>query len=67
MALYSAPRTLRPHVEEQPFAIPGNVAAVTIRARDSVHGHGGRGPCRANDLRRRRPTEFRYSATRRTG
>jgi hypothetical protein len=40
---------LHPHVEEQPFtrslsgvAIPGDVAAVTVRARDSVHGHGGR-------------------------
>lgn len=40
---------LHPHVDEQPFtralsgiAIPGDVAAVTIRARDSVHGHGGR-------------------------
>ncbi|HSA79415.1 MAG TPA: hypothetical protein VLE23_01250 [Geminicoccaceae bacterium] len=40
---------LHPHVDEQPFtralsgvAIPGDVVAVTIRARDSVHGHGGR-------------------------
>ena len=42
-------RTLRhPHVEEQPFTrslsgvvIPDNVDIVTVRARDSVHGHGG--------------------------
>ena len=40
---------LHPHVDEQPFtralagvAIPGDVAAVTIRARDSVPGPGGR-------------------------
>jgi len=40
---------LHPHVDEQPFtraltgvAIPGDVAVVTVRARDSVHGHGGR-------------------------
>jgi hypothetical protein len=40
---------LHPHVDEQPFtrtlsgvAIPADVTAVTIRARDSVHGHGGR-------------------------
>jgi hypothetical protein len=42
-------RLLHPHVEEQPFtrslsgvAIPDDLAAVIIRARDSVHGHGGR-------------------------
>lgn len=42
-------RTLyHPHVDEQPFtrslsgvAIPPEVATVTVRARDSVHGHGG--------------------------
>ena len=40
---------LHPHVGEQPFtralsglAIPGEIATVTIRARDSVHGDGGR-------------------------
>ena len=38
-----------PHVDEQPFTrslrgvrIPPGVSAVPIRARDSVHGHGGR-------------------------
>ena len=38
-----------PHVEEQPFTrelggvkIPPNVTSVRIRARDSVHGYGGR-------------------------
>jgi hypothetical protein len=38
-----------PHVEEQPFtrslsgvAIPDEVAEVRLRARDSVHGYGGR-------------------------
>jgi len=42
-------RTLyHPHVDEQPFTrslsgveIPPEVDTVTIRARDSVHGHGG--------------------------
>lgn len=42
-------RTLHhPHVDEQPFtrslrglAIPPEVARVTVRARDSVHGFGG--------------------------
>ena len=40
---------LHPHVDEQPFtrslsgvAIPDEVVEVTIRARDSVHGRGGR-------------------------
>jgi hypothetical protein len=40
---------LHPHVEEQPFtraltgvAIPDGITEVTVRARDSVHGHGGR-------------------------
>ena len=38
-----------PHVEEQPFTrslgditIPQGIERVTIRAHDSVHGHGGR-------------------------
>ena len=38
-----------PHVEEQPFTrelrgvrVPPNVTSVRIRARDSVHGYGGR-------------------------
>lgn len=38
-----------PHVEEQPFTrslggirVPEEVAEVTVRARDSVHGYGGR-------------------------
>jgi len=38
-----------PHVEEQPFTrelrgvrVPPNVTSVRIRARDSVHGNGGR-------------------------
>lgn len=43
-------RTLyHPHVEEQPFTrslggvrIPRDVREVTIRARDKVHGHGGK-------------------------
>lgn len=43
-------RTLyHPHVNEQPFtrslsgiAVPDDVQTVTIRARDSVHGHGGK-------------------------
>ena len=37
-----------PHVDEQPFTrslsgvvIPEDVATVTVRARDSVHGYGG--------------------------
>lgn len=40
---------LHPHVEEQPFTrslsgvvIPEGLAEVIVRARDSVHGHGGR-------------------------
>jgi hypothetical protein len=40
---------LHPHAEEQPFTrsltgvrIPDDVAAVTIRAHDSVHGYGGK-------------------------
>lgn len=40
---------LHPHVDEQPFVrslggvrIPKSIGTVTIRARDSVHGHGGR-------------------------
>ncbi len=45
-----ATRTLHhPHVDEQPFtrslggvAIPPGVSEVRVRARDSVHGHGGR-------------------------
>lgn len=45
-----ATRVLRhPHVKEQPFTralqgveIPEGVEEVTIRAHDSVHGHGGR-------------------------
>ena len=39
-----------PHVDEQPFTrsltgveIPAGVGEVRVRARDSVHGHGGRG------------------------
>ena len=44
-----ATRTLHhPHVEEQPFTrslsgvrLPEDVTRVTVRARDSVHGHGG--------------------------
>lgn len=43
-------RTLyHPHVDEQPFTraldgvrIPDDVGEVTIRARDKVHGHGGK-------------------------
>ena len=45
-----ATRVLRhPHVREQPFtrelrgvAVPAGLASVRIRARDSVHGFGGR-------------------------
>lgn len=45
-----ATRTLHhPHVNEQPFtrsltgvAIPPGVSQVRVRARDSLHGHGGR-------------------------
>jgi hypothetical protein len=45
-----ATRTLlHPHTDEQPFTrsltgvrIPDDVAEVTIRAHDSVHGHGGK-------------------------
>jgi hypothetical protein len=40
---------LHPHADEQPFtrsltgvAIPVGLTAVTVRARDSVHGYGGR-------------------------
>lgn len=40
---------LHPHVNEQPFTrsltgvrIPDGVTEVTVRAHDSVHGHGGR-------------------------
>jgi hypothetical protein len=44
-----ATRTLlHPHTDEQPFtrsltgvAIPAGIAAVTVRAHDSVHGYGG--------------------------
>lgn len=43
-----ATRTLHhPHVEEQPFtrsvsvAVPDGIDHVTVRAHDSVHGHGG--------------------------
>lgn len=39
---------LHPHTDEQPFTrslagvrIPDDVAAVTVRAHDSLHGHGG--------------------------
>lgn len=39
---------VHPHVDEQPFtrslgavAVPNGVSEVTIRAHDSVHGHGG--------------------------
>jgi hypothetical protein len=40
---------LHPHTEEQPFTrsltgvrIPDGVTEVTVRANDSVHGHGGK-------------------------
>ena len=40
---------LHPHVTEQPFTrslsgvtIPGGIETITVRARDSVHGFGGR-------------------------
>jgi hypothetical protein len=40
---------LHPHVNEQPFSrslsgvkVPNGLSAVRIRARDSVHGYGGR-------------------------
>jgi hypothetical protein len=40
---------LHPHTDGQPFTrsltgvrIPDDVAEVTIRAHDSVHGHGGK-------------------------
>lgn len=40
---------LHPHVDEQPFSrslsgvkVPNGLSAVRIRARDSVHGYGGR-------------------------
>ena len=40
---------LHPHVGEQPFTrgldgveIPGNIQKVVVRARDSVHGYGGK-------------------------
>ncbi len=40
---------LHPHVEEQPFTrsldgvrIPAGVRKVTVRARDSLNGYGGR-------------------------
>jgi hypothetical protein len=43
-------RTLyHPHVDEQPFtrslsgvSIPATISRVTVRARDSVHGYGGK-------------------------
>ena len=45
--VYGTRILLHPHVEEQPFTrqldnieIPAKVRAVTIRAHDSVHGHG---------------------------
>ena len=48
-AVYGTRELLHPHVDEQPFtrslsgvAIPEGVSEVTIRARDSVHGYGGR-------------------------
>lgn len=40
---------LHPHLNEQPFTrsltdvrIPDGVTEVTVRARDSIHGHGGK-------------------------
>lgn len=46
--VYGTRELLHPHVDEQPFtrslsgvAIPEDVAAVTVEARDSVHGWGG--------------------------
>lgn len=48
-AVYGTRELLHPHVDEQPFtrslsgvAIPEGVSEVTIRARDSEHGYGGR-------------------------
>ena len=47
--VYGTRELLHPHVDEQPFtrslsgvAIPEGVNTVTVRARDSVHGYGGR-------------------------
>jgi len=47
-AVLGARELLHPHVNEQPFtrsltgvAIPADIAEVTIRAHDSVHGLGG--------------------------
>ena len=47
--VYGVRELLHPHVAEQPFtrslsgvAVPEGVRAVTVRARDSVHGWGGR-------------------------
>ncbi|WP_211907220.1 hypothetical protein [Salaquimonas pukyongi] len=47
--VYGTRELLHPHVDEQPFTrslsgvvIPGGVTEVVIRARDSVHGFGGR-------------------------
>ena len=47
--VYGTRELLHPHVDEQPFTrslsgvvIPDGVTEVFIRARDSVHGYGGR-------------------------
>ncbi|MCB1421587.1 MAG: hypothetical protein KDJ69_03785 [Nitratireductor sp.] len=47
--VYGTRELLHPHVDEQPFTrslsgvvIPQGVTEVVIRARDSVHGYGGR-------------------------
>lgn len=47
--VYGTRELLHPHVDEQPFTrslsgvvIPEGVNQVTVRARDSVHGYGGR-------------------------
>ena len=48
-AVFATRVLAHPHVGEQPFTrnlsgvvIPDGIASVRVRARDSVHGHGGR-------------------------
>jgi hypothetical protein len=58
-------RTLHhPHVDEQPFTrslsgvvVPAGLDAVTVRARDSVHGYGGEAVTVALPDRRRSPVD----------
>ena len=48
-AVLASRKLLHPHVDEQPFtrslsgvSLPQGITHITIRAHDSVHGHGGK-------------------------